>query len=46
MRFEWDEDKNLRNRLKHDVGFETAVLVFNDPCALTQLDASSGEEER
>jgi uncharacterized DUF497 family protein len=31
MRFEWDEAKNGRNLLKHDVRFETAVLVFDDP---------------
>jgi hypothetical protein len=33
MRFEWNEAKNGRNLLKHDVGFETAVLVFDDPYA-------------
>jgi hypothetical protein len=31
MRFEWDEEKNRRNLLKHHVRFETAVLVFSDP---------------
>ena len=28
MRFEWDEHKNRQNLRKHDVRFETAVLVF------------------
>jgi uncharacterized protein len=46
MRFEWDEAKNGRNLLKHDVRFETAVLVFDDPYALTQRDESSDEEQR
>ena len=46
MRFEWDEAKNGRNLLKHDVGFETAVLVFDDPYALTQRDESSEDEQR
>jgi uncharacterized DUF497 family protein len=46
MRFEWDEAKNGRNFLKHDVRFETAVLVFDDPYALTQRDESSDEEQR
>jgi uncharacterized protein len=46
MRFEWDENKNRQNLLKHDVRFETAALVFDDPYALTQRDESSGEEER
>jgi uncharacterized DUF497 family protein len=38
MRFEWDERKNEKNLRKHDVRFETAVLAFDDPCALTQPD--------
>jgi uncharacterized DUF497 family protein len=28
MRFEWDENKNRRNLIKHDVRFETAILVL------------------
>ncbi len=44
MRFEWDEDKNRRNLLKHDVRFEAASLVFDDPYALTQRDESSDEQ--
>jgi uncharacterized DUF497 family protein len=46
MRFEWDEGRNRRNLLKHDVRFETAALVFDDPYALTQRDESIEEEER
>jgi hypothetical protein len=46
MRFVWDENKNRQNLLKHDVRFETAVLVFDDPYAITQRDESSGQEER
>jgi uncharacterized DUF497 family protein len=46
MRFEWDENKNRRNLLKHDVRFETAALVFDDPRALTQTDQFSEDEER
>jgi hypothetical protein len=46
MRFEWDDEKNRRNLLKHDVRFETATLVFDDPYALTQPDPFSEEEER
>lgn len=33
--FEWDEAKNRENPLKHDVSFETAREVFNDPVSLT-----------
>jgi hypothetical protein len=46
MRFEWDEEKNRRNRLKHKVSFETAALVFEDPHVLTQRDPFAGDEER
>jgi uncharacterized protein len=46
MRFEWDDAKNQRNLAKHKVRFETAVLVFDDPCSLTQRDEATDEEER
>jgi uncharacterized DUF497 family protein len=46
MPFEWDEEKNRTNRRKHDVSFETAALVFDDPYALTKRDMAHDEEER
>src|ERR1700720_2680184 len=46
MRFEWDEQKNRQNLHKHDVRFETAVLVFDDPYAITQRDVTFDDEER
>ena len=46
MRFTWDENKNRQNLHKHDVRFETAVLVFDDPYALTQRDDAFTDEER
>jgi hypothetical protein len=46
MRFEWDEEKNQRNLRKHRLRFETALLAFDDPFALTQRDESSDEEDR
>jgi hypothetical protein len=46
MRYEWDEHKNRQNRRKHDVGFETAVLVFDDPYAVTQRALAYEDEER
>jgi uncharacterized protein len=45
MRFEWDEEKNRKNRRKHGVSFETATLVFEDPYALTKRDAVHDAEE-
>jgi uncharacterized protein len=46
MRFEWDENKSRQNLRKHDVRFETAVLVFHDPYAITQRDLTFDDEER
>jgi hypothetical protein len=46
MRFEWDETKNRANLLKHRISFETAVLAFGDPHALTQRDEFVTAEER
>ena len=46
MRFEWDENKSRQNLRKHDVRFETAVLVFDDPYAITRHDSTFDEEER
>jgi hypothetical protein len=43
---EWDDSKNRQNLRKHDVRFETAVLVFDDPYALTQRDLTFEAEER
>jgi uncharacterized DUF497 family protein len=46
MRFEWDEQKNRQNLHKHDVRFETAVLAFDDPYAITQRDITFEDAER
>ncbi|MGH9644636.1 MAG: BrnT family toxin [Terriglobales bacterium] len=46
MRFEWDEHKNRQNLRKHHVRFETAVLVFDDPYAITQRDLAPENEDR
>lgn len=46
MRFEWDEDKNRRNRAKHKVSFETASLVFDDQRSVSVPDRMVEGEER
>ena len=38
MIFEWDEEKNKKNILKHKVGFEEAGLIFNG-LTLTIIDS-------
>jgi uncharacterized protein len=46
MRFEWDEAKNRSNVKKHGIGFETAVLVFEDPFQVSFKDRVVDDEER
>ncbi|MFP5230581.1 MAG: BrnT family toxin [Acidobacteriota bacterium] len=46
MRFTWDEAKNLLNRRKHGIGFDTAIRVFLDPLHFTRLDRVVDGEER
>jgi uncharacterized DUF497 family protein len=45
MQFEWDREKEKRNRKKHEVSFDEAVTVFYDPLAATfdDPDHSFGE---
>ena len=45
--FEWDEQKNRANQLKHGVSFERAQHAFADPRRLIVPDLShSGGEHR
>ena len=46
MRFEWDEEKNRRNRAKHNVSFELALRVFDDPLVLTRQERIVDGEPR
>ncbi len=38
MQFEWSEEKNSLNKAKHDVSFEEAIEVFDDPFHISKLD--------
>ena len=38
MLFEWDENKNRRNQIKHGIGFQTASYVFGDEFLLSEID--------
>ncbi len=31
MQFEWDDEKDRKNIVKHGIPFRTAILVFSDP---------------
>jgi uncharacterized DUF497 family protein len=38
MIFEWDENKNRVNKVKHGIDFESAATVFDDPLMLSRVD--------
>lgn len=46
IRFCWDDRKNLVNRRKHGVSFETAIRVFHDPFVLFEQDREVDGEVR
>ena len=47
MRFEWDANKAIANKTKHEVTFEEAETVFADPLAALFPDLlHSNDEER
>ncbi len=45
MTFEWDEEKNKKNRIKHGIWFEEAKSVFLDPGATVFIDTAHTEFE-
>ena len=45
VRFEWDENKNIANRKKHNISFEEAQTAFYDDNALLIDDPDHSEEE-
>lgn len=45
LNFEWDENKNLINKKKHNISFEEARTVFYDEDALLIDDPDHSETE-
>ena len=45
MKFEWDEEKNKSNKLKHRISFEEATAVFEDTKAVTIYDGEHSDDE-
>lgn len=39
LTFEWDEEKAKENLRKHNVSFEEAKTIFNDPFSITIPDS-------
>ncbi|MEO8883857.1 MAG: BrnT family toxin [Devosia sp.] len=46
MEFEWDENKNRSNFVKHGIRFQDAIRVFADPFYQSDQDRHVGGEER
>lgn len=46
MLFEWDEDKDRSNQVKHGISFDTAITVFSDPLHLIIPNDVVDYEER
>lgn len=44
MRWVWNAEKNAVNRWKHRLSFETAMLVFDDPLAVSRPDQHPDED--
>ena len=45
LSFEWDEEKNKINKIKHGVSFEEAETVFYDENALLEFDENHSSDE-
>lgn len=45
MSFEWDEEKDLLNRKKHGISFETAAYVFQDKYYIEMYDFEHSIDE-
>jgi uncharacterized DUF497 family protein len=44
-RFEWDADKAAKNLRKHQVSFDEAATVFDDPMFITFVDEEHSKDE-
>ncbi|MCA2553824.1 MAG: BrnT family toxin [Microcystis sp.] len=45
MQFDWDKNKAERNLSKHEVSFEEAKTVFDDPLYVDFYDLDHSEDE-
>jgi uncharacterized protein len=45
-RYEWSEVKNRTNFTKHGISFETAILIFEDPRIVSEIERVVDGEER
>ena len=45
IEFEWDDEKEQKNLMKHGIDFSTAAHVFADVCRLEKYDGEHSENE-
>jgi uncharacterized protein len=45
MKFEWDENKAARNFSKHEVSFNEAKTIFDDPLYVDFFDIDHSDDE-
>jgi uncharacterized DUF497 family protein len=45
VQFDWDPAKNASNRRKHDITFERASAVFDDPARVEWICSDPEDEE-
>ncbi len=45
MQFEWDDEKDRKNIVKHGIPFRTAILVFSDPDRIEKYDDTHSLDE-
>jgi uncharacterized protein len=45
IRFDWNEEKNKENQIKHQVTFNEAQQAFLDPCRIVAEDIAHSTEE-
>jgi len=45
-RYDWDEDKNQSNYVKHGISFQTAILIFDGPNVVSEVERIVDGEER
>ena len=44
--FEWDDNKNASNKIKHKLSFDVALTIFSDQNHLTKKDFIKDGEQR
>ncbi len=44
-RFEWNDEKARKNLEKHEVSFDEASTIFDDPMFITLLDSEHSQDE-